>query len=113
MPMRSAVARVIRVSTNPGATVLTLTLNGPTSTPSLPPIPRTPPLAPHYLACPRGRPRSQIRPRPPRALGRKQPRGGGADPAPAAGHKRNPILELHSVSVSSAVPPSLRGSEAP
>src|SRR5216684_3728163 len=48
-----------------------------------------------------------------RTFCRKQPRGGGADSAAPAGDQRHPVLEPHSVSVSNAVPPSLRGSEAP
>ncbi len=48
-----------------------------------------------------------------RALGRQQTCRGGADPATASGDECDSVFELHSVSVSSATPPSLRGSEAP
>ena len=44
-PIRSAVARVIRVSTKPGATALTLTLNGPSSIARVRAMPCSPALA--------------------------------------------------------------------
>src|SRR4029077_7788365 len=49
----------------------------------------------------------------PRPFGGKQTCCRRPDPAPGAGDERDPVLEPHAVSVSSAVPPSLRGSEAP
>ena len=55
----------------------------------------------------------QVRHRDPGALGGKQRRRRGPDAAAATGDQRHLVLEPHWVSVSSAVPPSFRGSEAP
>src|SRR5207247_4692560 len=48
-----------------------------------------------------------------RALAREQLGGGRADAAAASRHQRDAVLEPHRVAESSAVPPSLRGSDAP
>ena len=48
-----------------------------------------------------------------RSLAGEQLGGGGADSAAASGDQRDAVLEPHRVAESSAVPPSLRGSDAP
>ena len=55
----------------------------------------------------------QIRHHHPRAFGRKKLSRRRADAARASRHDGDSILEPHVVVVSSAVPPSLRGSDAP